>query len=412
MERLMLKLLKTSSTIPIYKTQTFVDEDGQVQLSTSGNPNTYNGVKLLFNGNEPVFPANAYILYLRITAHRIDTSPAERALKAFFLVLHENDLKWDECLHLDDDDNPIFAFRDVLQKNVNDGHYQDSTASNYLGCIRNFYLFLKRSFYIDKLPFTVIGTTPYGKNITDCTIKTLRTEVKLRPISDRHLGYIFDHLSLIPLEARLAMLLSLFSGLRRSESITLTKRHLAIPRDFEDETLSDISISPSSGVHTKNGKKRQISIPFKIAQLFKHYHNSLRYKERLSLWLELEDSESENDHPALLNRNGEIYDPNTINRYWSIIANKIAGEDDPRFHHIWHHLRVTFGCRRISTLIDHGFSYSQALGILKAEMGHSSIATTQLYLTHWEGNSISSESIDVMGDMVEKIINNNDLWVM
>ncbi|HCM2158435.1 TPA: hypothetical protein N3B91_004495 [Vibrio parahaemolyticus] len=91
-----------------------------------------------------------------------------------------------------------------------------------------------------------------------------------------------------------------------------------IPRSFEGETLSDISIGPKTGVKTKNGKERNISIPFRIAQLFNQYHNSLRYKERLSLWLELEDVESERDHPALLNREGEIYNPNTINRYWSI----------------------------------------------------------------------------------------------
>jgi integrase len=408
----MLRLLNTSSTLLIYKDQQTHIKHGEVLSTQVGNPNAYNGVKLLFQGNEPIFHANAYILYLRIVINRVDTSPTERALKAFFQVLYENDLKWDECLHIEDCGNPIFAFRNVLQKNVNSGHYTDSTASIYLGCIRSFYMFLKKFFYVEQLPYTVVGTTPYGNNITDCTIKRLRAEVKLRPISDRHLNYIFDHLSLIPFEARLAMLLSLFSGLRRYEAITLTKRHLAIPRGFEGETLSDISISPASGVHTKRGKKRQISIPLRIAQLFNQYHSSLRYKERLSLWLELENAESEYEHPAILNQNGEIYNPKTINRYWSTIANKIAGEDDPRFQHVWHHLRVTFGCRKISSLIDYGFSYSQALGLLKEEMGHSSIATTQLYLTHWTGNHESIELIEVMGDMVEKIMNNNDLWVI
>lgn len=408
----MLRLVKTSPTIPIYKdTQAIIDENGEAKVSTHGTPINYQGFKLLYDDNEPIFIANAYLLYLRISVNRKDISPTERALKSFFQVMHENNLKWDEHLHVDDEKNPIFSYRNVLQANVDNGHYTDETASNYLGCIRGFYKFLKKFFYIDQLPFAITGTNAYGKDITDCTIKKLSKETKLRPISDRHIEYIFEHLSLIPLEARLAMLLSLFSGLRRTESITLRKRHIVIPRSFEGETLSDISIGPKTGVKTKNGKERNISIPFRIAQLFNQYHNSLRYKERLSLWLELEDVESERDHPALLNREGEIYNPNTINRYWSIIANKIMDEDDPRFYHVWHHLRVTFGCRKMSTLLDHGFSYSQALALLKEEMGHSNISTTQLYLTHWTGNQASREMIDVMGDLVEKIMDNNELWI-
>ncbi|MGB1322276.1 MAG: hypothetical protein ACPG5L_15200, partial [Vibrio gallaecicus] len=98
---------------------------------THGTPVNYQGLNLLYDGNEPVFIVNAYLLYLRISVNRKDISPTERAIRSFFQVMHENNLKWDEHLHVDDDKNPIFSYRNVLQKNVNNGHYTDETASNY-----------------------------------------------------------------------------------------------------------------------------------------------------------------------------------------------------------------------------------------------------------------------------------------
>lgn len=408
----MLRLVKTSSDLTIYSRVTaYIDEDAVPQFAIGGTANLYKGVSLLFDDNESIYIANTFILYRRIVTKLKDTSTTEKSLRAFFAVLKENHLQWDKNLDPDDDDNPIFVFRSVLDALIDSGQYTDKTAANYLSAIRAFYRFLKMHFYVDQLPYNVLGTSRYNKELTDCTIKAVNTTTSLRPIKNEHLDLIFKYLSLVPLEARLAMLLSLFSGLRRFEAITLTKRHVFIPKGFDGETLTNISISPKTGVHTKRSDPREISIPLRVCEIFSQYHNSLRYKDRLHLWLELEDSDSELDHPALLNRNGEIYKPDTINRYWSTIANEVMC-DDPRFNHIWHHLRVTFGCRKMTTLLDNGFSYSQALALLKSEMGHKHIATTQLYLTHWEHNSISQEVIDVMGDMVEKIMNNDKLWVM
>ncbi|HDB1444088.1 MULTISPECIES: tyrosine-type recombinase/integrase [Vibrio] len=408
----MLRLVKTSSDLNIYpRVAAYIDEDAEPQFATSGTPNKYKGVRLLFDDNESIYIANAFILYRRISLKLKDTSTAEKALKAFFVVLKENHLQWDKHLIPNDDDNPLFVFKSVLSALIDSGQYTGETAKNYLGAIRAFYKFLHQHFYIKQLPYNMLGTSRYGKELTDCTITVASTTTNLRPIKDEYLDLIFKHLSLVPLEARLAMLLSLFSGLRRFEAITLTKRHVFIPNGFKGETLTNISISPKTGVHTKRSDPREISIPLRVCEIFEQYHNSLRYKKRLEIWLELEDTDSELDHPALLNRNGEIYKPDTINRYWSIIANEVMC-DDPRFNHIWHHLRVTFGCRKMSTLLDKGFSYSQAIALLKSEMGHKHISTTQLYLTHWEHNSVSQEVIDVMGDMVEKIMGNDDLWGM
>ncbi|HHG3246502.1 TPA: tyrosine-type recombinase/integrase [Vibrio parahaemolyticus] len=408
----MLKLLKTSPELQIYSgTHAYINEHGEPMITKHGSGKTVKGVRLIFDETGSIFIANAFILYRRIVLKMVDTGSTEKGILAFFKVIKENHLSWDKHLTPDDPDNPIFVFRNVLESNVQSGHYTDKTASNYLGVARSFYKFLLRHNYIEQLPYTVLGVSRYNKELTDCKISITKTTTNLRPISDEHLDLVFKYLSLVPLEARLAMLLSLFSGLRRFESITLTKRHVFVPEHFEDETLTNISISPKTGVHTKRSKQREIAIPVRVCEIFKQYHNSLRYKERLHLWLEIEDVESELDHPALLNRNGEIYKPDTINRYWSVVANEVMASD-PRFNHIWHHLRVTFGYRKMSTLLDNGFSYSQALALLKQEMGHEHIATTQLYLTHWENKSASQQTIDVMGDLVEKIMSNDKLWVM
>ncbi len=52
----MLRLVKTSPTIPIYKdTQAIIDENGEVKVSTHGTPVNYQGLKLLYDDNEPIF---------------------------------------------------------------------------------------------------------------------------------------------------------------------------------------------------------------------------------------------------------------------------------------------------------------------------------------------------------------------
>ncbi|MCA0937570.1 hypothetical protein LCL85_18680 [Vibrio alginolyticus] len=56
----MLRLVKISPILPIYKdTQTSIDENGEVKLTTHGTPVNYQGLKLLYDDNEPIFIANA-----------------------------------------------------------------------------------------------------------------------------------------------------------------------------------------------------------------------------------------------------------------------------------------------------------------------------------------------------------------
>ncbi|HDL3606119.1 TPA: site-specific integrase [Citrobacter braakii] len=387
------RLIETSKALNIGKSQTFVDEHGEIQRKVV-NSKDYEGVKLLVDSdNRPEFHANAFLLSLRLSDGLKDIAPSSKAMLIYFRFLSVNNIRWDDVDSVLDR-KPIFLFRNHLNKMIAEGSYRRTTASSYLAVVRKFYLFCYRHGYIEQLPFLIEGVNKYGKNYTDCTIKSPSNEKGLRPLIDRELSYVSEHWSVVSIEFRLIILLALNSGLRAVEASDIKQRLFKIPKDFEGNTVTGIRIGPSNNCKTKFDIDREITMPVWLIKLFNRYHNSQRYKKRAAEYCELTGSY---DVPAVLTKNSDVFSTKTITALWNKLSKQIQEESDPHFNHNFHENRATFGCRKLDALLSiEGITQSQALATLKAELGHKQIESTWRYLAYWEGHPEQNISAQVM----------------
>jgi integrase len=90
--------------------------------------------------------------------------------------------------------------------------------------------------------------------------------------------------------------------------------------------------------------------------------------------------------PAFINKDGDAFTTQSLNTLWSKLRAAIQENSNPHFKHKEHDCRATFGANKIESLIKSGLSILEAGVMLKNEMGHKNKATTDLYLTHYEGN--------------------------
>ena len=148
------RLIETSKALNIGKSQTFVDEHGEIQRKVV-NSKDYEGVKLLVDSdNRPEFHANAFLLSLRLSDGLKDIAPSSKAMLIYFRFLSVNNIRWDDVDSVLDR-KPIFLFRNHLNKMIAEGSYRRTTASSYLAVVRKFYLFCYRHGYIEQLPFLI-----------------------------------------------------------------------------------------------------------------------------------------------------------------------------------------------------------------------------------------------------------------
>ncbi len=394
-------LIKTSKNLWIGNVKTEIDDDGLCQHTVS-NAKEYPSTQLLMDENhQPIFEANAFILDTLIVNRSKDTSQTCKALLSFFRFISQNEgLDW-RATKVPNREQAIFLYRAKLNSLKDKGVYTDKTCAGYLSVIRRFYKFCFKHRYVDHLPYDITGKTKYQQDITNCTIRVRKKPRELRPLSERHLKYVYESWHVVPLEARLGILMSQFMGLREVEVCTMRKRLLAVPKDFEGRTFSGIPIGPRTNVHTKGGGDREISVPIWLVKLFEKYHNSPRYRARQAMYYEVYGDE---DFPALLTNEGDLYSTDVLTAYWSKISKEVRS-NDPFYKHRWHDNRATFGCAKMETLLDNtSCTPSQALALLQNEMGHTDPSTTQLYLAHWQNNPEQQIITEVMTNFVESIL--------
>ena len=83
----------------------------------------------------------------------------------------------------------------------------------------------------------------------------------------------------ISIETTLAVLIGLYTGLRRMEILTLTSEVIDTPKSASGATT--IFIGPSINCHTKGGESGEIKIPHWLMRVLLKYKRSSRYKKRL-----------------------------------------------------------------------------------------------------------------------------------
>lgn len=401
-----MRLISTSKSWWLGKdVHTWKDDNGDYQFDIS-DPTEQRKCWFLIDDEEPIYIANAYLLDQLVDAKKKDVSQKAKALLSFFKFLKANKLNWDMTTsEVERSNRPIFQYRAKFVELIDKGIYRDKTAAGYLSHIRGFYTFCFRHRYITQLPFEITGYTTYGDPRTDCYIKVRNEDRRLRPLSEYHLKLLFQSWHVVPPEVRIGILMSLFIGLREIEVATMRKRLFAVPRGFTERNVPDIPIGPQSGVQTKGSVNREVPIPVWLIKLVNKYHNTPRYKERAQLHKLMYNCTDDN-LPALLDSNGEVYTTETLTAMWGKITAEIR-KSDPHYRHKWHDCRCTYGCATMDAYIEvKGLSRNQALALLRKNMGHTKQTTTLLYLEFWESDPHTTVIADVMGDFVEMIISN------
>ncbi|MFT6908683.1 MAG: integrase [Oleiphilaceae bacterium] len=394
-------LIATNDTLKIGKLTVYVDNNGEL-IRQVKNQKAYPGIKLLVDENsQPVFHVNAFLLSRRIVDNLKDIEPLAKAMLLYFRFLATNNMEWDD-LDAPLDRNPIFLFRNHLHQLISGGVYHKTTAASYLGVVRRFYMFCHRHRYIDRLPFQVEGINKYGKSYTDCSIQAPSGKRRLKPLNGRELGYVYETWNAVSIEFRLLTLLAQYSGLRSIEAADIKKRLFVIPKSFKGNTVTEMRIGPSNNCKTKFDTDREISMPVWLIRLFNEYHESQRYKQRASEYCEIT---GDYDIPAVLTINSQPFSTKTMTALWNKLSKAIRAKFDPHFNHKFHDNRATFGCNKLDALLAvKGITKGQALATLKAEMGHTKLDTTMLYLEHWEGHPELNAATEVMMDFDEKIL--------
>lgn len=441
-----------------YRTpEPYIDANGEVNIIYSGRPIQVAPISFLYkvdidkDGNilsaQGIDVVNSYLLYLKINRQKECVSTESRALLHYFSFLededdlYEDEMAWDK-MPFRVSSRPTYRFKKYLEssfKTINDeDKLARSTSKAYMRAVVNFYKFyIMIGHHFDNIPFTyeTVNVTiknkhnrmnPVGNRqvlTTDLRLK-LSTEQKepvprpLQALSHRQWDLISEiirrhrkvlvkkHdkliLTSLPIEWTYVYLLMRYSGLRRDEVLTLRECHAFEPT--KEQLINgyvNINISPSSGVHTKNSKSRNIEMPSILMSKLYEYKNSKRRNSRLKKIIDIEEF----GQYLFVNVAGKRLTSSSLNSRWSEIRNtysKLSGES---LEHKPHNLRASYAVERLRSLISKGISVDTALSKVQAHLGHDDIQVTYMYLKQAEENisahEIYEHAIDYIMDSKE-----------
>lgn len=410
-----------------------IDTDtGELSVNFVGEGQHLGKLPLLFmEDGSSIRVANNWLIHLKANLRKKEVNTQAQALLHYFTFLHDIGMSWDEMaisLRL----RPTYAFRKHLRDMFKRGELARSTANSYMGSVINFYKFyLARDHFFAYPPFKYEVVRLHGNSsheyMRNHFIHVDTTDLRLKLPSDtRHFGL---SRKLIPLssnewqvvesvyktrgigvststgegnevslseECKLAIDLSRYSGLRRSEIISLRAREIYKPdtEQLQRKYLVNnegLLLDPRQGVETKNGTIRMAEIHSEFMQTLYDYINSSRYIKRRKRYQELYPEHKDNP-PLLLNQNGKPYAAKTLDARWCEIRNAVR-KDLPNFSHKFHNLRSTYAVERLKELLNVGLKEGEALDYLQSVMGHKSRSTLLGYLKFCEEETMTANEV-------------------
>lgn len=354
----------------------------------------YPDVPILINDkSEIVKSVFKFIIYLVIQDGRVQSMRTVKnyadALYDYFSFLDANNIEWDEP-YLNDTEHfslsALALYRNwsrTLTKKNNVRAVADSTINLRLSVLKRFYEYCYNAGLIQFEPWeTLFKVQPEtmpgflrhtrGEKIVksnDLVLKTFKKPPKLLSLEQcKHLIAAIDNQTF-----KLMTKLMLSAGLRKDEIISLEKRYIYEPSVNQFNKRIPIDLEPSNnGQRTKGSKPRRVYIS---ALLMRDLWDYINFGERVlrgKLYTATHDDESPF---VFLNRFGNAYSEQSLNNAYSKLTNNKCID----FKVSPHMLRHTYATIEL-------FSESQRVGTTKAlawvqkRMGHSSIATTSIYL--------------------------------
>lgn len=403
---------------------------GELSVCFEGAGNHLGKLPLLFKEDgSSIRAANIWLIHLKVNLRKKLVNTQAQALLHYFTFLNDIEIEWDYMpvpIRL----RPTYAFRKHLRDMYKSGKIARSTANSYMGSVINFYKFyLARNHDFENPPFKYeivkvksSGTHEYMKvNFIHVDTTDLRLKLpndtsyfglsrKLVPLNTKEWNVLVrcykengvgisrskdgDKKVSLSEEFKLAVELSRYAGLRRSEIVTLKARAIYKP---DSEQLkrkylihsAGLTLDPRLGVDTKNGTVRIAEIPTELMMALHEYINSSRYIQRRKKYEEY-CSEGKDNPPLFLSQNGRPYSPKTLDARWGELRNAVK-EELPNFGHKFHNLRSTYAVERLKELISSGLKEGKALDYLQSVMGHKSRETLLGYLKLCEEESTANE---------------------
>ncbi|NBZ45948.1 site-specific integrase [Klebsiella quasipneumoniae] len=437
-----------------------ISNDGELLTSWKQNGIHLKNMYLLFDSQDrPINAANEYLIHCKAVDRHQDLSCIAKGLTLFFTFLEREQLCWSDmprASHM----RPLYRFRDYLQTLHDEIDPQSgkrrlasSTAKSYRGAAVGMYIFWMGYGDVFLRPpcqfsevnisdkrilghinrYIKVQTTDLKITARD-KVKQFRTPNHLRPLLKEQrpelqslLGVLNEGRSYtrkkdkyiaktISPEIRIAVYLSLYTGMRRIEVLTFSSTLIQQP-SLDEKTIT-VMIGPGNHCHTKRGESGEIKIPVWLMRQLYAYKQSARYRKRLSKYLQLTpDSLASKYPPLLLNNQGYPYNENSLNARWGEICNAIRIDYNlPTFSHKFHNLRSTYATYLTIALLqlthpsDHPrnpnepvLTRDQVEAEVQARLRHSSPQTTALYVKFWEDNYLERQSDRIHQEGLDRI---------
>lgn len=442
-----------------------VNEDGEVSVSWGQDGTLIKGMILLFDSQDrPINEANEYLFHCKAVDQRQDVRSIAKGLMHFFTFLEKNGLCWDH-MPRPRNQRPLYLFRDYLQAlhdevdpDTGKRRLASTTAKSYRGAAVGMYVYWlgygklfqrdpcrfyeahirdERMFgHINRyikiqmtdLKFTVRDKVKNTKqpNHLRPLLKEQRPELQtLRAVLQTGRGYAQVKgeyvVKKISVETRIAVLLALYTGMRRSEVLSFSSSIVRMPHPGEQAI--GIMIGPKNCCHTKGGETGEIKIPAWLMRQLVFYKQATRYIQRLAKFVEqTQDPFARHYPPLLLNNQGLPYSENSLNARWGEIRNAIHIDHGmPEFVHKFHNLRSTYATYLTISLLqltypsEHAdrpnepvLTRDQVEAEVQARLRHTSLQTTALYVKFWEDHYLGRQSDRVHQEGLDKIYGDDD----
>lgn len=333
---------------------------------------------------------------------------------------------------------PTYRFHGYLKNCIYDRKIASTRAKRVMGNVIGFYRFLLSEKALSPIYHMWESSDQYlsFKNghgfefskkveITDVRIKSSKQDdpydglindgEKLRPLPQNEQRWIFEALAdLQNSEMTLIHALMVTTGARIQTALTFRVRHVR----FElSESLNEIRIpvGPGTGIDTKNGKLMTVHIPRWLYDSLREYSYSSRAIKRRGL---AKGGDTEDQYLFVTQQGSPYYqqkietltfDPDYKQRHRDrgqtlrvFIRDRIIPwvhkKYDKNFHYRPHDLRATYGMNLTDIQLDlvekKIKTLAQARDFVKTRLGHTSYATTELYLEYRSGQEMVYASID------------------
>ncbi len=442
----------------------YVNENGERCLEWAANGTTIHDMVLLFDAEgRPINAANEYLIYCKTVDKLQDIRSIAKGLMHFFDFLDTEKLSWDK-MPRPRNQRPLYRFREYLQAlhdeidpETGKRRLASTTAKSYRGAAIGLYVYWQGYGKFERDPCHI-----FEANISDYrklghinrNIKVQMTDLKIDARDKSKNTVLPNHLSPLLMETRpelqalksiikngygyvqvngkyikksissetkLAVLLALYTGMRRLEILSFSSSLIYMPRP--DENAIPITIGPAIRCHTKGGESGEIKIPSWLMRLLFQYIHSRSYKNRLAKFIErTRDPLALKYPPLLLSSQGKPYSGNSLNARWSEIRNAIIIDQNlPKFAHKFHNLRSTYATYLTFSLLNLKFpenhpshpnepvlTRSQVEAEVQARMRHSSPQTTALYVKFWDEYHLEREADRIYQEELDNIYGDDE----